>query len=67
MKRRETRSTLSFSRSSSDEENIDYDKTADTSDISSHEMDESHLRNGKVYRRLAIRVYFDLNPIRKFY
>ncbi|CAG9532450.1 unnamed protein product [Cercopithifilaria johnstoni] len=42
---------LSFSRDSSDGENIDYDKTADTFDISSNEMDESRLRSGKIYRR----------------
>ncbi|VIO98260.1 Uncharacterized protein BM_BM10006 [Brugia malayi] len=51
-KLQETRDThLSFSHCSSDEGNIDYDKTADISDNSSDEMDESRLRNGKVYRR----------------
>lgn len=55
---REIRSTRpSFSRGSSDGENIDYDKTVDTFDISSDEMDESRLRNGKVYRRQVISVY----------
>ncbi|VDK70135.1 unnamed protein product [Litomosoides sigmodontis] len=42
---------LNFSRDSSDGENIDYDKTADTLDISSNEMEESRLRSGKVYRK----------------
>lgn len=51
---------LSFSRDSSDGENIDYDKTADTLHISSNEMDESRLRSGKVYRRQVISICFDL-------
>uniref|UniRef100_A0A915PJM6 Uncharacterized protein n=1 Tax=Setaria digitata TaxID=48799 RepID=A0A915PJM6_9BILA len=42
---------MSLSRRPSDGEDIDYDKDADASDISSDEIDESRLRNGKVYRR----------------
>uniref|UniRef100_A0A0N4T3R0 Phorbol-ester/DAG-type domain-containing protein n=1 Tax=Brugia pahangi TaxID=6280 RepID=A0A0N4T3R0_BRUPA len=59
-KLQETRDThLSFSHCSSDEGNIDYDKTADISDNSSDETDESRLRNGKVYRRRVMTIYFD--------
>ncbi|EFO28451.1 hypothetical protein LOAG_00047 [Loa loa] len=63
IKRRDTRSTRpSFSRGSSDGENIDYDKTVDISDSSSNEMDESRLRNGKVYRRQVMAVYSNSVP-----
>uniref|UniRef100_A0A158Q782 Phorbol-ester/DAG-type domain-containing protein n=1 Tax=Elaeophora elaphi TaxID=1147741 RepID=A0A158Q782_9BILA len=52
---RGTRSTrLNFSHDSSDEGNIDYDKTADTYDISSNEMDESRLRSGKFRSRSMV-------------
>ncbi|KAM3717290.1 Rac GTPase-activating protein [Dirofilaria immitis] len=49
--RRGSHAYQSFSRNSSEGENIGYDKTADIFDISSDEIDESRLRNGKIYRR----------------
>ncbi|OZC09757.1 RhoGAP domain protein [Onchocerca flexuosa] len=60
---RKTRICSSFLHDSSVGENIDCDKTTDTFDISSDEMNESRLRNGKVYRRSRSMISLAVNRV----